>query len=1420
MCHANGKLRAASTGGHWEAASTSTADQEETDIKTGESTQFVNEYGTLKNQIKTIVKNECQQWLEQLRVNNQELQTICEQIELKNMVRTLTSDHAKTPETSANTLTSLATLNKTEEIQVTPDVSHSVIETNTIQHSELAHEDVQTTESNRFKQCHSNKLPNKLCHEFESYAELLQHNNVLRKVTFDDSNREMNIDVQILRGETETPITFLLDTGAQRSFISQHVYDQKLATSVKKQRSFIRLYGVSGQELTTSGEVELDIAIGEEIVRQKFIIANIKEEGILGFDFCQNHQAEWRWKDKELTLRTEFTKDQKETAKVARITTKEEVEVPARCEIITSGIIEHAHEAADIGIIEAQSCFLERYQIGVASVLARKTQNSIPVRLINTSEQNILIKKNTPLALYSPATILEEVNARVVQDETDTSSTPDLCHTFDDQLTVLDTSEQQKFRELIQTYQKQFMQSGGELGHTDIVAHEIHTGDHPPIKQRARREPIGMQGVVKAELEKMEKKNIIEPSSSPWGSPVVLVRKKDGTVRFCVDYRKLNSITKKDAYPLPRIEDNLDALRGSKLFSTLDLASGYWQVKMSDEHRHKTAFNTKYGLYQFKVMPFGLCNAPGTFERLMETVLRGMQWERAVLYLDDIIIFSQTVDEHLKRLQEVFERLKQANLTLKPSKCHFFQQEVEFLGHIVNQDGITTDPKKVEAVKNWEIPRRVKDVRAFLGLTGYYRRFIKDYGQIAKPLHELTEKDQPFLWTDTTHQAFETLKQKLLEAPILGYPSQDIEDMFILDTDASNCHVGGVLSQMQNGQEKVISYGSKVLSKSERNYCVTRRELLAVVHFCTQYKHYLIGRKFKLRTDHGALIWLFQFKEPEGQIARWLEILSEFQMEIIHRAGRIHSNGDAMSRQPCESSCPTCRKGEKVIEDVRCVRTRTKSTKKGRTARVREKIKLRQTEAAAMKWLTDAQKNDPHIHTIEQWKERPPWNEVKDKSEDIRFYWSRWQQIRKEGGIWQIKWRKNRKDTWRWIVPPSHAEQVVKDFHEDKLAGHFSIKKTIDALQRSPYYIAGLQEKVAKLIHTCVVCERTKPTLQHNRAPMKTCIADRPMQRIAVDVLGPLPESTKGNKYIIVVADYFTKWTEAYPVPDHQAKTIAQELVKNFFTRFGMPERIHSDQGRDFQSCLFKELCELLEIEKTTTTPWHPQSDGMVERFNRTIETLLRQCVEENQLDWDIQLPFCCAAYRSALHSTTGHTPNTMMLGRELPMPKHMLQQVPEKWVSTHTYTQELEKRMQDAHQLAAKHIKKHVSQYQRQYNKKSWQRVLKVNDWVWLNNFTKKSGLSPKLQVKWEDTPYRITQFLSEVVVEMVKFGSKKTRIVHINKVKRVGDQARWTQGDPTIKQSNKTKRPQFIVNPQGFPVDKRRVQPRRGTSRANVPL
>lgn len=396
----------------------------------------------------------------------------------------------------------------------------------------------------------------------------------------------------------------------------------------------------------------------------------------------------------------------------------------------------------------------------------------------------------------------------------------------------------------------------------------------------------------------MLKDGIIEPSSSAWASPVVLVKKKDGSTRFCVDYRKLNELTIKDSYPLPLADSCFDALTGSKWFCTLDLSSGYWQVAMATEDREKTAFTTgSGGLFHFTVMPFGLVSAPATFERLMERVLAGLPWDVCLAYLDDIIVHAESFEAEKDRLCKVLQRLRNAGLKLSPKKCNLFQQSVKFLGHVVSGEGLSTDPEKTRAVAEWPVPSKVTELRSFLGLCSYYRRFVKDFAEIARPLHRLTEKTKDFAWTQECDDAFNRLKTALTTAPVLKYPSTT--DPFILDTDASNFGLGAVLSQVQDGEERVVAYYSTTLSKPERNYCVTRKELLAVVKAVKRFHHYLYGRQFLVRTDHGALRWLMKFKNPEGQLARWLEYLGTYDLRIEHRSGNKHTNADALSRRPC-----------------------------------------------------------------------------------------------------------------------------------------------------------------------------------------------------------------------------------------------------------------------------------------------------------------------------------------------------------------------------------------------------------------------------------------------------------------------------------------------------------------------------------------
>ena len=664
--------------------------------------------------------------------------------------------------------------------------------------------------------------------------------------------------------------------------------------------------------------------------------------------------------------------------------------------------------------------------------------------------------------------------------------------------------DKNKLYHLLVAYRDVFAADKTDFGRTNQIQHQTETGGASPVRQQSRRIAPTQREETTKMLQDMLNKQIVQPSTSPWASPIVLVRKKDGTLRFCVDYRKLNALTRKDAYLLPRIDDALDTLAGSKWFTTLDLISGYWQVEMSDDDREKTAFCMPDGLFEFNVMPFGLCNVPATFQRLMDAVLAGLQWSSCLVYLDDVIIPGKDFEDHLQNIRVVLERLRQAGLKLHPTKCHFGKKQVTFLGHIVSEDGVATDPQKISKVASWPVPISQHEVRQFLGLASYYRKFIKGFATVAKPLHRLTEKTAVFKWTTDCQEAFEKLRQQLVSPPILAFP--DYQKPFILDTDASNLGIGAVLSQVQDdGQERVIAYGSRVLSKAERRYCVTRRELLAVVYFLQHFRPYLLGRHFTLRTDHGSLTWLRNFKEPEGQQARWLEKLQEYDFTIVHRPGQRHSNADALSRLPCQQCS---RKLEEVTTQVRII-TGNVHTLVGRP----------------LQELRDLQLSDSHIGPVlkdlEQQK-TPDTVNTRSQPPHTRRLIQQWRQLLvKDGVMWRLFQNTDgTPEILQLVIPQCLREEVLQELHSGLVGGHLGEDKKMMAWLRERFYWPGQWADVRNFCRACTSCATRKTPAPRRRAPLGTIRAGYPMQIIAVDILGPLPESTNGNSYILVVGDW------------------------------------------------------------------------------------------------------------------------------------------------------------------------------------------------------------------------------------------------------------------------------------------------------------
>eukprot|EP00117_Sycon_ciliatum_P034902 scpid20142/ scgid26552/ Retrovirus-related Pol polyprotein from transposon 17.6; Protease; Reverse transcriptase; Endonuclease len=738
---------------------------------------------------------------------------------------------------------------------------------------------------------------------------------------------------------------------------------------------------------------------------------------------------------------------------------------------------------------------------------------------------------------------------------------------------VVEAEQLARLRTLVEQYRCVFAMNMSELGRTDVLKHEIRTSCDGPVYEPARRLPWSSRETCRKLVDDMLEQGVIEESVSPWSSPVVLVRKKDGSTRFCVDYRRVNAITVKDPYPLPRIDDTLDALGGAMYFSTLDLCSGYHQMPMDEADKAKTAFSTPDGHYEFNVMPFGVCNGPSSFQRLMSAVLRGLQWQMCLVYLDDIIVFSKTFDEHLERLEAVFQRLLEAGLRLKPSKCHLLRTEVNFLGHVVTKDGVRTDPDKIETVSEWRCPKNVAEVRSFMGFCGYYRRFVKDFASISRPLVKLTRQNQRFSWDGECEIAFQLLKQKMSSAPTLAYPRFETDaPPFVVDVDASGHGLGAVLSQTDaDGRERPIAYASRGLNSAERNYGSTKSELLGLVWAFRHFRCYLLGRRFVVRTDHQALKYLNRFKEPSAIVARWLEFLSDFDYEVRYRKGKVHANADGLSRQVQDQRCGTTVPDE-VIAVVSDERSSVENAESVQSDLPTPFVRRRNWTSAD--WA-DVQQRDHELTRLSEWLSSGSSSpDLTGVSPALRHYFrGRKCLVVREDVICRVLHSENAGEGTKFqiLVPVALRGQVLSEYHDH--LGHLGVTRTYHQIQSKLFWY-GMKRDVEDWIGSCASCSRrSRPVGRGSGAPLEVTWSGYPFERVGMDLIPGLPETDAGNKHILVIVDYFTKWVEAYPLKRMDASTIASKFVSEFVARFGAPESVHTDQGKNFDSRLFRDVC-------------------------------------------------------------------------------------------------------------------------------------------------------------------------------------------------------------------------------------------------------
>ena len=1122
-------------------------------------------------------------------------------------------------------------------------------------------------------------------------------------------------------------VNALLDSGAGPSVIDMGTLEiLGLCGTVSECED--NLVNASGDSMDIAGVVKLSVKLPQiKPVTHEFKVLNsktysnvllgrdfMKPFGTVTFDFVENSVRLGRTWLKGVRVRS------KEKVRV-----NEKTVVPARSEQVV------AVRCRDRCSLLEMDFKPKKLVVGARGVVASKARvipsidGKFYITVLNASEKDVVLDNRLVVGSVTEA---DEVVASIDPDKRDGQENVEDIQMGEN----LSESQKQQIKKLVSEYKDIFAENPKNPKRTVLMKHKIITGDALPVRAKTRRVPVAWENEVNRQVEQMLKHDIIRPSCSPWNSPLLLVKKKDNSMRFVCDFRGLNDVTKKDNYPLPHIRDVVDKMEGSVFWTTLDAASAYWSMPLDEQAKEKTAFAVPRGKYEFNVTPYGLCNAGSSYQRMMDICLSGLPSNRILAYMDDIVIFSRTFSEHISDIRKVFDRLREANISLKASKCTFAAQTVDFLGYELSSSGIRPQKKLTSSIKDFPQPSNRKEVKRFLGMAGFYRNFVKGFGDISHPLNNLTRDNVKFEWTDDCESAFCTLKLCLSSEPVLAFPR--LGEEFILDVDASDVAFGGVLMQAgADGQLHPVGYFSDAVQKSQKSWAPTTKEAYAMVLAVRHWHVYLAGRHFTLNSDHNPLVYMRTQKDPRGKFARWILELEEYEYTVKYVKGVDNVKADAMSRNPSASlRQPPSQLEEKIYSVMD-------------DGRLRAQIKAEQVNDLVINCAKDCVEKGVALGN----------GRLKRVQKQLRI----------ENGILT--------KSGRAIIPVSMRPHVLEKVHG---VAHFGVDKTY-ALLKDRFYWPSMYGCTKAFVEACLDCQKTKCLSSPPKAPLLPMwIPSKPMEFVAMDI-AHMPTDSKGYQYFLLIGDVFSKFIQAVALKDQTASSVTEALKAHWIFLHGSPFYLLSDQGSNVDGEVVRELCDSTGIEKRRSSAYHSQGNGFAERNIRNVKEILRTVLLHRKMEqtkWRQLLPELVFALNCSESTAIKCVPYNVVFGRApvLPIDIDFGTNRPvagEDDVSPAEYTNEVDGVLSDMFDHVVERLQLSKIKMQKQYNKNLNFKDYAQGEKVWLKVKYYKTGENRKLSPRRNGPWTVLFKMPNGVNFRIVNDKSREEKVVHHDRLSPV---------------------------------------------------